>query len=86
MCFKFVLGGQRALDSLGGGNILRDLDSLGGGNILRHASKSLDSLGGGNIIRQLDTLGGGNILRGIPQYPVPRYHGYFEKRGYDPLR
>merc|ERR1711868_224520 len=61
----------RALDSIGGGNILRgahagaaprgSLDSIGGGNILRG---SLDSIGGGNILRALDSIGGGNILRG----------------------
>lgn len=58
----------RALDSIGGGNILRgahgpprgSLDSIGGGNILR----GVDSIGGGNILRALDSIGGGNILRG----------------------
>merc|ERR1719273_2299642 len=60
----------RALDSIGGGNILRaahaggpprgSLDSIGGGNILR----GIDSIGGGNILRALDSIGGGNILRG----------------------
>merc|ERR1712037_408065 len=58
----------------------------GGGNLLRQAPKSLDSIGGGNILRQLDSIGGGNILRGASDHQVPRYHGYFEKRGYDPMR
>merc|ERR1739844_493154 len=57
----------RALDSIGGGHILRgtpprgSLDSIGGGHILR----ALDSIGGGNILRgrQLDSIGGGHILR-----------------------
>merc|ERR1712141_235659 len=62
----------RALDSIGGGNILRgahagaaprgSLDSIGGGNILRG---SLDSIGGGNILRALDSIGGGHILRDL---------------------
>ena len=60
--------------------------NLGGGNLLRQAPKSLDSIGGGNILRQLDSIGGGNILRGASDHQVPRYHGYFEKRGYDPMR
>ena len=60
--------------------------NLGGGNLLRQAPKSLDSIGGGNILRQLDSIGGGNILRGASDHHVPRYHGYFEKRGYDPMR
>merc|ERR1712008_39616 len=64
----------RELDSIGGGNLLRSLDSIGGGNLLRQAPKSLDS------------IGGGNILRGASDHNVPRYHGYFEKRGYDPMR
>merc|ERR1712037_292182 len=59
---------------------------IGGGNLLRQAPKSLDSIGGGNILRQLDSIGGGNILRGASDHQVPRYHGYFEKRGYDPMR
>merc|ERR1711963_1129962 len=79
-------GPARSLDSIGGGNILRHLDSIGGGNILRQAPKSLDSIGGGHIIRQLDSIGGGNILRGASDYQPPKYHGYFDKRGYDPLR
>ena len=87
---------RRELDSIGGGNILRHLDSIGGGNILRHAPKSLDSIGGGNILRQLDSIGGGNILRQLDSLGggnslraashVPRYHGSFQKRGYDPMR
>jgi len=56
----------RALDSIGGGHILRgtpprgSLDSIGGGHILR----GIDSIGGGHILRALDSIGGGNILRG----------------------
>ena len=66
--------------------ILKTILKLGGGNLLRQAPKSLDSIGGGNILRQLDSIGGGNILRGASDHNVPRYHGYFEKRGYDPMR
>jgi len=61
----------RALDSIGGGNILRgahsgaaprgSLDSIGGGNILR----GVDSIGGANLLRALDSIGGGNILRQV---------------------
>merc|ERR1711934_573747 len=48
----------RALDSLGGGHLLRRLDSLGGSALLRN----LDSLGGGQLLlRQLDTLGGNHL-------------------------
>ena len=77
------LGGDnmlRSLDTLGGGNFLRSLDSLGGGNMLR----GLDTLGGGRLLRQLDSLGGGNILREVPkQYPAARMQ---YKRGFDPMR
>merc|ERR1711983_147468 len=72
--------------TLAQGGPARSLDSIGGGNILRQAPKSLDSIGGGHIIRQLDSIGGGNILRGASDYQPPKYHGYFDKRGYDPLR
>merc|ERR1711862_497572 len=47
---------------------------IGGGNILREVPKSLDS------------IGGGNILRGASDHHVPRYHGSFQKRSYDPMR
>merc|ERR1711976_491114 len=63
----------------------RTLDSLGGGNILRETGydRSLDSLGGGHILRQLDSLGGGNILREVPQQF--RLYGAPSKRGFDPM-
>merc|ERR1711874_753820 len=74
-----VIPGQeqgRALDSLGGGNLLRRLDSLGGSNLLRDLEslggaqllRSFDSLGQGHILRQLDTLGGANL----PYYRIPK--------------
>ena len=67
---------RRALDSIGGGHLLRSLDSIGGANLLR----GLDSIGGAHLLRQVDSIGGGNLLRSVDH--VPRYH----KRGYDPLR
>merc|ERR1712172_412545 len=48
----------RALDSLGGGHLLRRVDSLGGNRLLRR----LDSLGGSALLRNLDSLGGGQLL------------------------
>ena len=76
----------RALDSLGGGHVLRggSLDSLGGGHVLRQ----LDPLGGGHILRGLDSLGGGHILRDVDGgEPLPPSHfRYQHKRGLDPLR
>merc|ERR1712130_248734 len=48
----------RALDSLGGGHLLRRVDSLGGNRLLR----CLDSLGGSALLRNLDSLGGGQLL------------------------
>ncbi|XP_053609945.1 uncharacterized protein LOC128674951 isoform X3 [Plodia interpunctella] len=50
---------SRFLDSLGGGNLVRNLDSLGGGNLVRN----LDSLGGGNLVRNLDSIGGANMVK-----------------------
>merc|ERR1712002_365306 len=52
---------KRAVDSLGGGNLLkRDLDSLGGGHLLR---RDVDGLGGGHLLgRDVDSLGGGHLL------------------------
>ncbi|KAI5644341.1 hypothetical protein NE865_03710 [Phthorimaea operculella] len=49
----------RFVDSLGGGNLVRNLDSIGGGNLVRN----LDSIGGGNLVRNLDSLGGGNLVK-----------------------
>ena len=76
---------NRALDSLGGGHVLRggSLDSLGGGHVLRQ----LDPLGGGHVLRGLDSLGGGHILRDVDEEPI-RYQPvrYQNKRGLDPLR
>ena len=70
--FSICLAEARALDSLGGGHILR----------------SLDSLGGGHILRQLDSLGGGNILRGLdePTLLAALYRHHQLKRGFDPMR
>ena len=72
----FQVAESRALDSIGGGHLLRSLDSIGGANLLR----GLDSIGGAHLLRQVDSIGGGNLLRSVDH--VPRYH----KRGYDPLR
>ena len=59
--FFFSFSGNRELDSLGGGNILREVDN-----------RQLDEIGGGNILREIDSLGGGNILRSLkfPSYPI----------------
>ncbi|XP_050666211.1 uncharacterized protein LOC126966270 isoform X2 [Leptidea sinapis] len=51
----------RNLDSIGGGNLVRNLDSIGGGNLVRN----LDSIGGGNLVRNLDSIGGGNLVRNL---------------------
>ena len=89
---------NRALDSLGGGHVLRggSLDSLGGGHVLRqldplgggHVLRALDPLGGGHVLRGLDSLGGGHILRDVDNgEPVrPGAFRYQNKRGLDPLR
>ncbi|CAG9125550.1 unnamed protein product [Plutella xylostella] len=64
---------KRFIDSLGGGNFVRNLDSIGGGNLVKKnldalggpnlIKRTLDSLGGGNLVRSLDSIGGGNFVR-----------------------
>ncbi|CAB3261349.1 unnamed protein product [Arctia plantaginis] len=66
---------SRFIDSLGGGNFVRNLDSIGGGNFVRNldslggsnfVKKNLDALGGPNLVkRNLDSLGGGNFVRNL---------------------
>lgn len=56
-----------ALDSIGGGHLLkRALDSIGGGYLLKRAP-ALDSIGGGHLLkRALDSIGGGHLLKRVP--------------------
>jgi len=71
----------RELDSLGGGNILRELNGA------KHDQRQLDQLGGGNILRDLSDLGGGNILRSAAAYKAlypSRYHPG-SKRNFDEI-
>ncbi|KAF9418828.1 hypothetical protein HW555_004495 [Spodoptera exigua] len=66
---------SRFVDSLGGGNFVRNLDSIGGGNFVRNldsiggsnfVKKNLDQLGGPNLVKKnLDSLGGGNFVRNL---------------------
>merc|ERR1712111_8075 len=55
----------------------RALDSIGGGHLLR----SLDSIGGAHLLRQVDSIGGGNLLRSVDHVPRYHKRGYDPLRG-----
>jgi len=81
---------ERSLDAELGDN-MRSIDSIGGGNLIRDLQYLMDERGQHHIdtqglshLRSLDSIGGGNVIRHVPVVVVPaeladnlRNHGYY---------